>query len=335
MHYLHSKLEYLELGAFMSFDPPSARRSDSGPRSAIDNLSLLRAFVAVVESGSFSEAGRRLRVVPSTVSKHISALESRLKGHLVVRSTKHLSVTELGQRFYEHCLCILQRVEEAELEIGEYNAEPQGLLKVSSATVFATRHLAPIFFRFLQKNPKVTLDTTLTTTSEDLVARGIDVAIRISNDLDLGLIAVKLASNTRVYCAAPAYLERNGCPTSGTELRMHNCLLVRGVSQSARWPICNARGEIEHITVAGNFVSDNGDVLRQMLLAGLGVGHLARFMVHDHLMAGDLVELFPDSRVVASHIYAVYPERRNLPLKTRAFLDHLRAEFSIPPPWAA
>jgi DNA-binding transcriptional LysR family regulator len=318
----------------MSYEPVLPRRPDGRPRSVIDNLSLLRAFVAVVEAGSFSEAGRRLRVVPSTVSKHISALESRLNGHLVVRSTKHLSVTELGQRFYEHCLAILRQVEEAELEIGEYNAEPQGLLKVSAATVFASRHLAPIFFRFLQKNPKVTLDTTLTTTSEDLVARGIDVAIRISNDLDLGLIALKLAANTRVYCAAPAYLERRGRPATGTELLTHNCLLVRGVAQSARWPIRNARGEIEHVTVSGNFVSDNGDVLRQMLLAGLGVGHLARFMVHEHLVAGDLVELFPDSRVVASHIYAVYPERRNMPLKTRAFLDHLRAEFSIPPPWA-
>jgi DNA-binding transcriptional LysR family regulator len=319
----------------MSFDPVLPRRPDGRPRSVIDNLSLLRAFVAVVEAGSFSEAGRRLRVVPSTVSKHISALESRLNGHLVVRSTKHLSVTELGHRFYEHCLAILRQVEEAELEIGEYNAEPQGLLKVSAAPVFATRHLAPIFYRFLQKNPKVTLDTTLTTTSEDLVARGIDVAIRISNDLDLGLIALKLAANTRVYCAAPVYLERCGRPATGTELLSHNCLLVRGVAQSARWPIRNERGEIEHVTVSGNFVSDNGDVLRQMLLAGLGVGHLARFMVHDHLATGDLVELFPDSRVVASHIYAVYPERRNMPLKTRAFLDHLRAEFRDPPPWAA
>jgi DNA-binding transcriptional LysR family regulator len=318
----------------MSFDPVLPRRADGRPRSIIDNLSLLRAFVAVVESGSFSEAGRRLRVVPSTVSKHIAALEARLNGHLVVRSTKHLSITELGQRFYEHCRAILREVEEAELEIGEYNAEPQGLLKVSAATVFASRHLAPIFMRFLEKNPKVTLDTTLTTTSEDLVAHGIDVAIRISNDLDPGLIALKLAANTRVYCAAPAYLERRGRPTSGAELLTHNCLLVRGVAQSARWPIRNGRGEIEHVTVSGNFISDNGDVLRQMLLAGLGVGHLARFMVHDHLEAGDLVELFPDSRVVASHIYAVYPERRNLPLKVRTFLDHLRSEFRNPPPWA-
>jgi len=319
----------------MSFDPVLPRRTDGRPRSIIDNLSLLRAFAALVESGSFSAAGRRLQVVPSTVSKHIAALESRLNGHLVVRSTKHLSITELGQRFYAHCIAILREVEEAELEIGEYNAEPQGLLKVSAATVFATRHLVPIFMRFLQKNPRVTLDTTLTTTSEDLVARGIDVAIRISNDLDPGLIALKLASNTRVYCAAPAYLERRGRPSNGTELLSHNCLVVRGVSQSARWPIRNDRGEIEHFTVSGNFVSDNGDVLRQMLLAGLGVGHLARFMVHDHLIAGDLEELFPESRVVASHIYAVYPERRNMPLKARAFLDHLRAEFRTPPPWAA
>lgn len=325
----------MSLNYTMSFDPIITPRSDGRLRSVIDNLSLLRAFVAVVETGSFSEAGRRLRVVPSTMSKHISALEARIRGQLVVRSTKQLSITELGRRFYERCVSILQEVEQAELEVGEYNAEPQGVLKVSAATVFASHHLAPIFARFLEKYPKITLDANLSTTSEDLVARGIDVAIRISNDLDPGLIALKLAANTRVYCAAPSYLERAGRPVNGLELLSHNCITVRGVSHSTYWPIRNDNGDIEHVTVSGNFVSDNGDMVRQMLLAGLGIGHLARFMVHDHIMSGELVELFPDSRVVASHIYAVYPERRNMPLKIRAFLDHLRVEFRLPPPWAS
>jgi DNA-binding transcriptional LysR family regulator len=318
----------------MSFDPKVARRIPGHQRSTIDNLALLRAFTAIVETGSLSEAGRRLQVVPSTVSKHLAALEARINGRLIVRSTKQLSVSELGRRFYEHCVAILQQVEAAELDIGEYNAEPQGVLKVSAATVFATRHLAPIFRRFLQKYPRVILDTALSTSSEDLVAHGIDVAIRISDDLDPGLVALKLASNTRVYCAAPAYLDRAGRPSSAADLLSHNCLVVRGVPQSARWPVRNDRGDVEHVTVSGSFISDNGDMLRQMLLEGLGIGHLARFMVHDHIKSGDLVELFPDSRVIASNIYAVYPERRNMPLKTRAFLDHLKSEFRNPPLWA-
>ncbi|WP_231639152.1 LysR family transcriptional regulator [Sphingomonas profundi] len=301
----------------------------------IDDLGALRAFVAVVEAGSFSAAGRRLRVVPSTISKHVAELESRVSGQLVIRSTKRLSITELGSRFYDRCLSILHEVEETENEIGEYNAEPQGLLRVSAATVFTTRHMTPILVRFLRKYPKVRLDISLSTSAEDIVADGIDVAIRISNNLDPGLIALKLAPNMRVYCAAPDYLARHGTPGSLADLAGHNCLVVRGVTQSARWPQRLADGSIEQVAVSGSFVSDNGDLVRQALLEGLGIGHLARFMVDEHIRSGELVELFPESREPASNIYAVYAKRKNLPLKTRAFLDHLRAEFATPPSWAA
>ena len=303
-------------------------------RPLLDDLALLRAYVAVLESGSFTEAGRRLGVVPSTISKYIAALEKRLSGQLIVRSTKQLSATELGRRFYERCLSILHEVEQAEIEVGEYNAEPQGILKISAPTVFATNHMAPIFERFLARHPKVCLDVSLTTEQEDLIARGIDVAIRISNDLDPGLIALKLAPNTRIFCAAPSYLERCGTPETADDLLQHNCLVVQGVSQSARWQIRSPEGAEQSVVVSGNFVSNNGDLLRTALLAGLGIGHLARFMVHEHLERGELAELFPESRTIASHIYAVYPERRNMPLKTRAFLDFLKQEFRTPPPWA-
>jgi DNA-binding transcriptional LysR family regulator len=300
----------------------------------IDDLAGLRAFVAVAECGSFSAAGRRLNVVPSTISKHVSALEERIKGRLIARSTAGLALTELGLRFRERCLTILDEVEQAETEIGDYQAEPQGLLRVSAAPVFATRHLGPTFARFTDMYPRVTLDVTLTTTSEDLISAGIDVAVRIGKNLDPGLIALKLAPNIRVYCAAPAYLAQHGVPTKAADLADHNCLLVRGVVESAKWQIRGENGETENIVVSGAFVSDNGDLVAKLLLAGAGIGHLPLFMVYEDLQTGSLIELFPASRFTASHIYAVYPERRNLPLKTRAFLDHLRAEFRTPPRWA-
>ena len=304
-------------------------------RSVIDNIAALRSFVAVIETGSFSEAGRRLRVVPSTISKHVSALESSVSGQLIIRSTKRLNITELGRRFYERALTILHEVEQAEIEIGEYNAEPQGVLKISAATVFATHHLGPIFRRFLDRHPKIKLDVQLSTIEEDLVASGLDVAIRISNQLDPGLIALKLAENMRVYCAAPSYLERYGTPESVLQLVDHNCLGVQGVSSSARWPRRNRDESIDWVAVSGNLVTNSGDLIRQALLSGLGIGHLARFMVHEHIESGELVELFPESRIVSSTIYAVYVERKNLPLKTRAFLNHLRMEFRVPPAWAS
>jgi DNA-binding transcriptional LysR family regulator len=305
------------------------------PRFLIDDLMLLRAFVAVVETQSFTRAGARLGIVPSSISKHIKALEQRLEGRLVMRSTKHLSITEIGTRFYERCLHILETIEQAESEISEYNAEPQGLLHVSCATTLALRHFGPIFMSFLKKYPKVQIDVSLSVSNDDLVATGMDVAIRISSRLDPNLIALKLASNTRVCCASPAYLETYGAPTSPKDLLHHNCLILRGMQHTAHWSFLIPGKEPAEILVAGNFSADNSELLRQAVLADLGVGYLARYLVEQHLAAGELVELFPEARSADSTIYAVYPARWNLPLKTRAFLDHLRAEFRIPPEWAS
>lgn len=304
------------------------------PRFVIDDLTLLRAFVAVVETQSFTRAGATLGIMPSTISKHIKSLEQRLDGRLVTRTTKHLSITEIGQRFYERCLHVLHEIQQAEFEVSEYNAEPQGLLRISAATTLATRHFAPIFVSFLKKYPKVKLDVSLSVSSEDLVVSGIDIGIRISSELDPNLVALKIAPNMRVYCASPGYLFAHGKPTKPAELAHHNCLVMRGVLHSARWTFRLPDEDTQTINVSGNFVADNGDLLRQAMLAGLGIGYLSRFMVQEHLTSGQLIELFPESRTVTSTIYAVYPARRNLPLKTRAFLDHLRAEFLIPPDWA-
>lgn len=296
-------------------------------RSAIKDLTTLRIFVAVVEAGSFTEAGRRLRIVPSTVSKHVSSLEASLKGQLIARSTQRLSITELGRQFYERCLVILHEVEDAENEIIEYQAEPQGQLRVSAAPVLAVRHLMPILSDFLSEYPRVKLDLTVTPEPEDLIASGIDAAIRISRNVDPNLIAVKLGANERVYCAAPGYLARRGTPNSVADLKDHNCLVIQNVAQSANWPMKTAGGSIDTISVAGNFVSNNADMIRQALLADMGIGHLARFMVDEHIASGALVELFPHERMIFSNIFVVFPKRRNLPLKTRAFVDYLRVAF--------
>lgn len=301
-------------------------------RSTIDNLSALRAFVAVVECGSFSEAGYRLNVVPSTISKHVSLLEERLQGQLLLRSTKQLSITELGRRFYERCLAILHEVEEAENELGEYQSEPQGKLRVTAGPTFGAYYLPAIIPQFLARYPKVSLDLKLTPDTLDMIDNAIDVAIRISGNLDPSLIAVKLAPNIRTFCVAPSYIEEHGLPASPQELVRHNCILANETARTAKWPIKGGDNG-EFVSVTGNLVINHGEVYRRAILDGLGVGHLSRFPVYDDIKAGRLIELFPDLRIVASHIYVVYPERRNLPLKTRAFIDHVREAFRTPPEW--
>lgn len=310
-------------------------RSDSSGlyRSTIDNLSALRAFVAVVETGSFSEGGYRLNVVPSTISKHVSLLEERLHGQLVLRSTKQLSVTELGRRFYERCLSILHEVEAAEAELSEYQTEPQGRLRVTAGPAFGGHYLPKLIPGFLAKYPKVSLDLKITAETLDMIDNALDVAIRISGNLDPSLIAVKLAPNVRTFCAAPSYLEQHGVPETPYDLMRHNCIVANETVRTAKWPIQGPDGP-DFVAVSGNLVINNGDVYRRALIDGLGVGYVARFAVYDDIQAGRLVELLPGHRSDTSFVYAVYPERRNLPLKTRAFIDHVREAFRTPPDWA-
>ena len=296
-------------------------------RSALDDLARLRVFTAVVEAGTFSAAGRRLGVVPSTVSKHISSLEAQLRGQLITRSTQRLSVTELGQRFYERCRVILQDVTEAEEEVHEYQGEPQGLLRITAAPVLAVGHLMPLLAEFTVLSPKVDLEVTITPESQDLFASGIDAALRITREPDADLVAVKLGPNERVFCASPEYLKSRGAPRTVPELKGHNCLVIENVAQSAEWPMRDEAGRSSTVSVSGNLVSNNADLVRQALLAHMGIGHIALFLVEKHLADGTLVELFPNQRVLFSHIYLVFPKRRHLPLKTRAFIDFMRNRF--------
>lgn len=301
-------------------------------RSMLDNLSALRAFVAVVESGSFSEAGYRLNVMPSTISKHVSFLEEKIHGQLIVRSTKHLSVSELGRRFYDRCLIILKEVEETEAEMLEYQMEPQGRLRVTMGPSFAGHHLPQLIPSFLERYPKVSLHFHITSEVVDLIDHSIDVAVRISSNLEPGLIAVKLAPNIRCVCVSPAYVEKFGMPAEPKDLAAHNCLLTNEASSTAKWRM-KQDGVETTVQVSGNLMVNQGDIYKQAILDGVGIGCLSRFLVYQDIKAGRLIELFPERCVVNSHIYVVYPQRRNLPLKTRVFIDHLREAFRDTPEW--
>jgi len=301
-------------------------------RSMLDNLSALRAFVAVVESGSFSEAGYRLNVMPSTVSKHVSFLEDKMQGQLIVRSTKHLSISELGRRFYDRCLIILKEVEETEAEMLEYQMEPQGKLRVTAGPSFAGHHLPQLLPGFLERYPKISLELRITSELLDMIDHSIDVAIRTASNLEPGLIAVKLAPNVRSVCVAPSYAEKYGVPAEPKELVNHNCILTNEASSTAKWPLLG-EGPDNVVQVSGNLIVNQGDIYRQAVVDGMGIGYLSRYLVYDYIREGKLIELFPDRRVITSNIYVVYPQRRNLPLKTRVFIDHLREAFRGTPEW--
>lgn len=297
-----------------------------GYRSLIDNLSALRAFVAVVEAGSFSEAGYRLNVMPSTISKHVSFLEEKLRGQLIVRSTKHLSVSELGRRFYDRCLVLLKEAEETEADMLEYQMEPQGRLRVTMGPSFAGHYLPRLIPTFLERYPKISLDFRITPEVLNLIDHSIDVGIRISGNLDPGLIAVKLGANIRTVCVAHSYVEKFGRPTEPADLAEHNCLLTNDASSTAKWKV-SKDGHEETVSVSGNLIINHGNIYKQALLDGIGIGYLSRYLVHREIEEGKLIELFAHSGIASSNIYVVYPQRRYLPLKTRVFIDYLRDAF--------
>lgn len=310
--------------------PVSASPCIRSHRSMLDDLNLLRSFVTVVDTGSFSRAGRLLNIVPSTVSKHIAALESRINGQLITRSTTQLSITELGERFHVRCLNILDEVGTAEEELETYQAEAQGTLRIAVTAMAARPLIAPAIGSFMSKYPKVRVQLIFPSAKDSSGGRGIDLLLQTSDQLAPELIAVKLAPIMMIYCASPAYLAANGTPITAAELRQHNCLLVRDDSPSDNWSLIEPDGSESSITVAGNAACEDEEMLRYLTLSGIGIARIPYALVGSALAAGELVEIFPGSRQVDEMLFAAYAQRRNLALKTRAFLDHLKSELGYP-----
>jgi DNA-binding transcriptional LysR family regulator len=305
--------------------------NDSLQRTALDDLATLRIFMAVVETGSFTKAGKRLQVVPSTISKHISSLEDKLNAQLIIRSTKELSVTELGLHFYDRCQAVLQAVMDAESEISQYQGEVRGTLRVSCAPALLVTDFISMVDRFLLANPKVKVVLDVSSMAQDLISEGFDVAVRMNNVSNPDLIALKLAEFKRVVCASTSYLEKHGRPGHVEDLVDHNCLVISNLAYSANWPFLSEDGEEKTVTVSGNLITNSAAAVVDALLNNFGVGLIGRGFVHKHLESGKLIDLFPEQNVMTSKVFAVYSERKHLPLKTRAFLDHLKKEFSVPP----
>jgi DNA-binding transcriptional LysR family regulator len=302
--------------------PDKSRHKDAagGP---IHDLAALRVFALVVEMKSFSEVARRLGVTPATISKHIGALEQALNAHLVNRTTRKLFITEAGERLYEHCNRILAELEHAEADLQGLGSEPSGHLRVTFPLMLGMKRISPALPGFMKRYPRISVDVNVSIEKVDMYQERIDVAVRIAEAIDPGLVAVKLAPYSRVFCAAPEYLERHGTPQAPEDLTHHNCLIARGATLNASWPVKRGN-QIEHIRVSGNFVADNGDVVRDAAVAGLGVAMSARWLMQEDLRAGRLVECLSEYAVHNRAVFAVMPQRSFSAPKTRLFVDFLK-----------
>jgi DNA-binding transcriptional LysR family regulator len=285
-------------------------------------------FAEVVATGSFTEAARRLGLSKASVSREVGRLERRLGAQLLRRTTRSMSLTEIGEIFYAGCQRVAEEAEAAERSVGELQAEPSGEIRLAASVSFGQLQIAPRLPAFLARYPKLRLRMDLTDRMVDLVGEKFDLAIRISGRLaDASLVQRRLCPIRFFVCAAPSYLERNGMPRAAAELERHNCL---GVGASP-WHRMLARSRA--VRLSGDLNLDNGDALRRVAVLGHGVVCLPTYLLSDDLRAGRLVRILPETLVLEASAFALYPQSRHPSPKVRALIDHLAEALGPEPAW--
>ncbi|WP_035266086.1 LysR family transcriptional regulator [Ahrensia sp. 13_GOM-1096m] len=298
----------------------------------MSNFGDLEIFARVVGAGSMSAAGRELGLSPAVVSKRLRRLEDRLGTRLLQRTTRQIALTEAGQGFYERVVAILAGIEEAEAFVARRSAIARGTLKVSAPTSFGRMHIAPNLGDFMKNNDDLNLNLLLSDDLVDIVGEGFDVAIRIAELEDSSLVARKLASVRRILCATPEYLAENSTPKTLEELAHHNCL-THQVSDT--WRMAGPEGDVS-VRPTGNISTNSSEVVREAVLAGLGIGLRSTWDVGQELADGKLVQILPEYESTSNvGIYAIYPSRQFLPAKVRVFIDYLAQIFGGVPYWEA
>jgi DNA-binding transcriptional LysR family regulator len=294
----------------------------------------ISTFVEVVARGSLSAAARAEGIAPAMIGRRLDALEQRLGVKLLQRTTRKLALTDEGAAFLEDCQRILADLEEAENAVAERSARATGHLLISAPAGFGRQHVAPLLPSFLAEHRDVTVNLNLNDRVVDVIGEGIDVAIRIATLEDSSLVGVKLADNQRVVVAAPSYLKRHGTPRTLADLDKHNCLPISSEGSQRGWTFHDG-GKHVTLKVAGNMVCNDGAVLHAWALAGKGLAWRSMWEVAGDIQAGRLRTVLDPFAAPGNDIYAVFGQRRHLPLRIRAFVDFLRHTYSQPDYWSA
>jgi DNA-binding transcriptional LysR family regulator len=299
----------------------------------VDRLTSMAVFVAAAEDGSLSSAARRFGLSASMAGKHVSSIETDLGVRLMQRSTRKLHLTDVGQAYYARCKRILEEYEDANREAGDAQQSVHGVLRVAAPITFGAMHLGEVVASYLAQNPRVGVEIMLNDRYVDLLAEGVDVAIRIGRLLDSDLVARRLAPCRMVVCAAPGFLERHGVPRTVPDLRRSPRLAFSEAISSGDWTLTDPAGQTHVIDGPIRMTANNTQVLLAAALAGGGVTYGPSFVFGAAIAAGDLVALLPDHQATELTIHAVYPTKRHVSLKLRSFVEHLITSFGGKPPW--
>ena len=301
---------------------------------AFDLLAAMRVFTTVADTGSFAAAAERLSLSRAMASRHVALLEQHLNTRLMHRTTRRLSLTEAGVEYHQRSTQVLALVQEAGDVAGRHAAKPAGLLRVATSIGFGQQHLEQAVLRFLRQHPGVQVELQMGEARVNLVEEGFDLAVRVATQVEPGMVARRLARVRILLAAAPAYLAKHGTPHKPSDLAAHNCLVYAHKDWRSEWNLRNG-GKLESVPIAGDLRASAGTLLVGAAIAGHGIVLEPEFLLHDALRRGQLVRVLPPWHGGELTLSAVYPERRHLPLKVRAFVDFLAQAFGDPPYWEA
>jgi len=299
------------------------------------DLAAMEVFARVVEARSFSGAARRLEMSTSVVSKCVTRLEESLGVRLLNRTTRSISLTEIGREFYARCSHIVAAAEEAQALTAGMQAEPRGVLKVNVPVSFGILHIVPALGDLMTDYPKLAIDMTLSDRDVHLADEGYDVAVSIAGEPRGSLVARKLAPIRRRLCAAPAYFKRRRAPATLDDLAHHDCIVHSLPGGERAWHFEGDDRGITSVEVNGSLRFDNENAIREAALAGLGVALLPTYIVGDDIRAGRLRLVLPELEGPRMALFATYLPNRYLAAKVRVFVDYLVTMFGPEPQWDA
>ncbi|QUX96895.1 LysR family transcriptional regulator [Marinomonas sp. CT5] len=294
----------------------------------MDKLQAMKVFCRVYEAESFKLASDSLDISRPMVTRYINFLEEELGSKLLHRNTRNISITHVGRKYYQHCIAILDAIEEAESEIGELTQKPKGLLKISVPMDFGLSYLIPLLDRFNRQYPQIVLDIDFSDKRVDMTESGVDIAIRGG---DLGgdqFVARPLCYSRGVVCASPDYIAKHGELDCIENLVDHSCLLYSNALIANRWSLTDEEGVSQTVTTSGAFIANNGGALTRFALAGLGIIYQPDFLVAKYIKSGELVNLLPKYKGYEICFYAIYPQRKLMSRKTRLLLDFLEKNLA-------
>jgi Transcriptional regulator len=297
----------------------------------MDKFTAIKVFLETVERGSVSAASEHLDMSRAMASRYVAFMEEWAGARLLHRTTRKLTLTSAGTQLLPLCREMLNLAENMETTVAEQEGVPRGQLRITTSAVFAHPHMTSAVMAYLEQYPATSIDLQVVDRTVNLIEERIDLAIRITNNLDPNLIARKIGTCRSVLCASPAYLQKKGVPTSPQELTLHNCLTYAYFGQSL-WQF-EHQGQPISVPVQGNFSANEALVLLQAAVAGGGITMLPTFAANDYIKTGKLQPVLPDYRMADMGIYAVYSSRKQMSQALRTMIDCLVARFNENPTW--